>query len=152
MAATNTVGVVWAGFLAWMNGLVGQAGLNSPYPINAVEEGEFADDAYQIPFVGIQLIKYEAVQRHADQKVWEGTVKIRCVSFVETAGGAVAEGIAKAMLISDRIESYVAPIGTNQGFEDAEWAFTYPTDPNAGGTVIVEAVITFRVNVERASN
>lgn len=152
MAATNKLSSIWPAFRSHMLGLVGNAGTNSTVNIATVEEGEVTDDAFQTPFVAIQLISFKVISLQGEEKVWEAKIKIRCVSDVTTANGATTEGIAKSGLITDQIESFARPTGMNQGLENITWSYTYPTDPNAGGHVVVECDFTFKINVSKTNN
>lgn len=149
---TTNIKAVWDFFFSYMGQLEGQSGPDSTLPIRAVAEGESTDDQYPIPFLEIQLIKFEAVEKTVSATVYEGLMKFRIVSQSVSSSTSISEIISKIALVSDHLDAMDPPTGMNRGFTDRKWSITHPTEPKAGGTTRAEATASFRINVGKGEN
>lgn len=147
----NNLSTVFASFLAHMKRLEGAAGNGSDQKIRKVAEGEATLDAYQLPYVVLQVLTAKVVGRIDDNKIWECNTRVRVTSVIQLQGQALAEILAKIAQVENTIESFPKPEGTT-GFEDPLWGITYQNSPDHGNLIIADATFNYRVVVKRGNN
>ena len=151
VTATTTIAVVFTEFLQHMRGLEGVSPSGSPLAIQKVAEGEAPLNAYARPFIVVQLLSAKVTGRADIDRIWTVDLKVRIVTEVTTNDGATPEILAHVAAVDDRIEAYQKPAGVD-GFVDAEWSVSFPTDPAVGAIVMADSLVSFTVKVAKGSN
>lgn len=141
-AYRSTISTVWTSFYAHMGRTAG---------FSKVAEGEATPGVHPRPYLLVQLLGAVVSSRADRDKLWTASVKLRIVATIPGGETATTEILELMAAAENMMDGYERPTGV-EGFENAQWSLTFPTDPSGGNTVMADGLVNFTVTVTRGSN